>query len=141
MTLKITFFQNVRLSYCEVIILYYSWFCVICEVGLQSGASSCPFVFPLRTVWFQLDGFSWNFILGIFTEFVSIFQFWLKSDKNNTHFMWRPTHLCDISRHWSLQLRHCSLWGMSWGQRKVDSLNITVKYDWLYIALFPTYWL
>jgi hypothetical protein len=54
-------------------------------------------------------GFHWKDFHGIW--YLSIFrkpaekiQVWLKSDKNNGHFTWRPMYLCDSIRHFVVNI-------------------------------------
>jgi hypothetical protein len=56
----------------------------------------CPFVhqliYPHETTWHPLDGFS---LIYNFLKYDEKIQVWLKSDKNNRHFMWRPLNVYD----------------------------------------------
>jgi hypothetical protein len=50
-----------------------------------------PSFFPHGTTRHPLAGFIWNLIL----KSVEKLQFSLKYEKNNVHFTWRPTDICD----------------------------------------------
>jgi hypothetical protein len=48
---------------------------------------------PHETTWHPLAGFSW--IYCFFFKYVDKIQVWLKPDKNNRHFTWRPLNIYD----------------------------------------------
>jgi len=41
-------------------------------------------------MWLSQDEFSWNFIFGIFTMYLVLFQLRFKTAKNNIHYIWIP---------------------------------------------------
>ena len=86
--------------------------------------ATISFVVSVRTsvrqhgaTWFPLDGFSWNFIFEDFSKICPENSNFIKSDKNNVYFTWRPICVYVISRWILLRMKNVS------GTRVRENLN------------------
>jgi len=63
---------------------------VLAKLQTVTAVSFVMCIHPHGTTGLALDGFSWNLKLKIYGKSGKKIQVWLKCDKNNGYFRWRP---------------------------------------------------